>query len=44
MDSRYVADPIQSIPQKELELLTLPDFDIRTKAHDSQNVKVFQNR
>jgi uncharacterized protein YrrD len=44
MDTKYVADPIQSIPEKEQELLTIPDFDIRTKALDSQNVKVFQNR
>jgi hypothetical protein len=35
MDTKYVADPIQSIPEKEQELLTIPDFDIRTKAQDS---------
>lgn len=44
MDTKYVAEPITSIPEKQEQLLERPDFDIRTKAQDSQNRIVLQNR
>jgi hypothetical protein len=43
MNDKYVAEPIESIPVKEQELLVPPPFDVRTKAVGSQNVKVKLN-
>jgi hypothetical protein len=44
MSEKYVATPIDSIPEKEKKLLEPPKFDVLTKAEGSQNVKVTMNR
>jgi hypothetical protein len=43
LDGKYIVEPIQSIPDKRQQLLVPPEFDIRTKAGNSQNVRVSHN-
>jgi hypothetical protein len=43
MNEKYVAAPIDSIPEKEQKLLEPPRFEVVTKAVGSQNAKVKLN-
>ena len=43
MNEKYVATPIDTIPEKEQKLLEPPKFDLTTKAQGSLNVKVKLN-